>query len=136
VGVDHKGRYVIADRGNQRLLWLDPEFKPIAPKGEPAGQLELKLPGLEVCNVSFSQPGIAIVPCLNAKLAILKSSAREECGYELAAILTMPKALIAKGYDGIHDANFTHDQRYLVVAVWQRARKTPPRLFALKRIMK
>lgn len=134
LGLDHEGRLVVADRGNQRLMWLSESFDPIFTKTKPRRLLELKLPGLEVCNVSFARDGTAVVPCLNAKIAILKSSSETDCGYELDVVLTMPKELVAKGYDGVHDANFTHDLRYLVVAVWQRDRKVAPQLFSLKRL--
>ena len=75
------------------------------------------------------------MPCLNAKIAFLKKSTKEECGYEIAAVLTMPKELVKQGYDGIHDINFSKDMKYLIIAVWQRNKKTPPRLFALRKVM-
>ena len=65
----------------------------------------------------------------------MEKSTKSECGYEITSTLVMPKDLIQKGYDGIHDVNFTNDLKYLIVAVWQRKRNVPPTLFALKRLV-
>ena len=133
VGLDPAGNYVIADRGNKRLVWRKPDFKPLLSKKGPQRHVQLATPGLEVCNVQF-QKDYAVLPCLNSKIAFLKKSASEECGYELDSYFSMPKHLVKLGYDGIHDVNFSIDGNYLIVAVWQRSRKIPPRLFALKRV--
>ena len=133
VGVDTEGRYVVADRGNQRLVWQDHHFKPIKSTSTPEKQLQLATPGLEVCNVQFLPDGSAVLPSLNAKIGFLKKSAESECGYALDHVISMPPDLINLGYDGIHDVNFTNDKKYLIVAVWQRKKTTPPRLFLLKR---
>lgn len=133
IGVDVEGRYVVADRGNKRLVWQDPNFKPIKSTKHPGKQLQLPTPGLEVCNVQFLPDGSAVLPALNAKIGFLKKSLKSECGYEMDGVITMPSELIKKGYDGIHDVNLSNDKKYLVVAVWQRKRSIPPRLFVLKR---
>jgi hypothetical protein len=133
IGVDPNGDYVIADRGNKRLVWRSPDFKPRMSKKNPFKQLQLATPGLEVCNVQF-KGDVAVVPCLNAKIAILEKSDKEECGYALSTVLSMPKELIKLGYDGIHDVNFSNDMKYLIVAVWQRKKNIPPKLFALRRL--
>ncbi len=136
IGVDLQGRYVVADRGNKRLLWQNPNFEPIRSKEDRNKQLQLPTPGLEVCNVSFSADGSAVLPALNARIGFLKKSNKTECGYEMDGFITMPNALVKRGYDGIHDVNFSLDKKYLIVAVWQRTRKIPPRLFTLRRITK
>ena len=133
IGVDPQGNYVIADRGNKRLVWRTPEFKPLMSAKKSFEQLQLATPGLEVCNVQFFKDA-AVLPCLNAKIAFMEKSAENECGYEITSVLKMPAELIKKGYDGIHDVNFSSDLNYLIVAVWQRKRNVPPVLFALKRV--
>ena len=133
IGLDPFGNYVIADRGNKRLVWRTPDFKPLLSKKNPEKHVQLATPGLEVCNVQF-QKDYAVLPCLNSRIAFLKKSEKEECGYELESSFAMPKDLIKQGFDGIHDVNFSVDGKYLIVAVWQRNRKIPPRLFALKRL--
>jgi hypothetical protein len=134
IGVDLEGRYVVADRGNMRLVWRNPEFQPLNSEREPGKQLQLATPGLEVCNVQFAPDGSAVLPALNAKIGFLKKSDESECGYVMDGSITMPADLVKLGYDGIHDVNFSVDKKFLIVAVWQRDRATPPRLFALKRI--
>ncbi|MGB2403665.1 MAG: hypothetical protein ACPIA7_09685 [Akkermansiaceae bacterium] len=134
IGVDIEGRYVVADRGNKRLVWQDPDFTPIKSTKHPGQQLQLSTPGLEVCNVQFLPDGSAVIPSLNAKIGFLKKSDKSECGYEMDEVITMPNDLIKIGYDGIHDANFSNDKKYLIVAVWQRTRSIPPRLFVLKKV--
>ena len=136
IGVDLQGRYVVADRGNKRLVWQNPSFEPIRSKEDGNKQLQLATPGLEVCNVSFSADGSAVLPALNARIGFLKKSSDTECGYEMDGFISMPPELVERGYDGIHDVNFSIDKKYLIVAVWQRNKKTPPRLFALRRITK
>jgi hypothetical protein len=134
IGVDLEGRYVVADRGNKRLVWLNPEFQPLKSKNDASKQLQLATPDLEVCNVQFSSDGSAVLPALNAKIGFLKKSIKSECGYVIDGSITMPADLVKLGYDGIHDVNFSIDKKFLIVAVWQRNRATPPRLFALKRV--
>ena len=86
-------------------------------------------------TVESSAPdGSAVLPALNAKIGFLKKSDESECGYVMDGSITMPADLVKLGYDGIHDVNFSVDKKFLIVAVWQRDRATPPRLFALKRI--
>jgi len=133
VGLDPAGNYVIADRGNKRLVWRKPDFKPLLSKKDPSKHVQLATPGLEVCNVQFKDD-YAVLPCLNSRIAFLKKSSDSESGYELDSYFAMPKNLIKQGYDGIHDVNFSIDGKYLIVAVWQRNRKIPPRLFALKKV--
>jgi hypothetical protein len=134
IGIDPLGRYVVADRGNKRLLWYDFDFKPIFSKSDPTQQLQLKTENLEVCNIAFGNENLAVLPCLNSSLAFLKKSTQHESGFVIDGKITMPKTLIEMGYDGIHDANFTQDMNYIVIAVWQRKKTIPPQLFALKRI--
>ncbi|MCM8532418.1 MAG: hypothetical protein NE330_14740 [Lentisphaeraceae bacterium] len=133
MGVDPSGNYVIADRGNKRLVWRAPDFSPIVSKQGSNRHVQLATPGLEVCNVQFKED-FAVLPCLNSSLAFLKKSTKEECGYELESSFKMPQELIKQGFDGIHDANFSIDNKYVIVAVWQRNRKVAPTLFALKRL--
>ena len=133
MGVDPNGNLVIADRGNKRLVWRQPDLKPLLSKKNPEKHVQLATPGLEVCNVQF-QKDYAVLPCLNSRIAFLKKSDKEECGYELESSFAMPRDLVKQGFDGIHDANFSIDGKYVIVAVWQRNRKIPPRLFALKRV--
>ena len=133
VGLDSAGNYVIADRGNKRLVWRKPDFSPLLSKKDPSKQIQLATPGLEVCNVQFKDD-YAVLPCLNSKIAFLTKSDSEESGYKIDSYFTMPKHLVKQGFDGIHDVNFSVDGKYLIVAVWQRNRKVPPRLFALKKV--
>jgi hypothetical protein len=133
IGVDLEGRYVVADRGNKRLVWQSPNFKAIKSKDKKT-QLQLATPGLEVCNVYFNKDGSAVLPALNARVGFLKKSNKTECGYEMDGFITMPKELVELGYDGIHDVNFTNDKKYLIVAVWQRKKSIPPRLFVLRHV--
>lgn len=133
IGLDPAGNYVIADRGNKRLVWRNPDFSAKVSKSDSKRQVQLATQGLEVCNVQFKED-YAVLPCLNSRIAFLKKSTTEECGYELDSYFSMPDHLIKKGYDGIHDVNFSIDGNYLIVAVWQRNRKIPPQLFALKRV--
>ena len=44
VGVDPQGNYVIADRGNKRLVWRSPDFKPILSKKNQFEILQLATP--------------------------------------------------------------------------------------------
>ena len=74
------------------------------------------------------------MPCLNASRAFLEKSATEECGWKIASSFKMPKDLIRKGYDGIHDANFSVDGKFVIVAVWRRGKKGQARLFVLKKL--
>ncbi|MCH2209473.1 MAG: hypothetical protein MK132_26935 [Lentisphaerales bacterium] len=133
MGVDPNGNYVVADRGNKRLVWRNPDFSPMASEKGPNQHVQLATPGLEVCNVQFKDD-FAILPCLNSSLAFLKKSNSAECGYELDSSFKMPQELIKEGFDGIHDANFSIDNKYVIVAVWQRKRNIPPTLFALKKL--
>lgn len=130
VGLDPDGNYVVADRGNQRLTWWNPDMTPLMISGK---QKQMSMQGFEVCNIAF-QDDVAVVPALNSRLAILGLSSTNESGLELLSQLDIPKAYIEKGYDGVHDANFTLDHKYIVVAVWQRNKQVAPTLFALQRI--
>ncbi len=130
VGVDPEGHFVVADRGNQRLTWWKSDLHPLM-VGDKQKQMAMK--GFEVCNVAFAG-NVAVVPALNARLAIIGPDPAGQAGYKILSSLVIPPAFIQKGYDGVHDANFTPDHRYIVVAVWQRKRNVPPRLFALERV--
>jgi hypothetical protein len=119
VDLDPDGQLVIADRGNTRLTWWSADsLEPIVKKNR---QVILDMPGLEVCNTSFLGQH-AVIACLNSKLAFLAPDEDSTSGYRVEAVITMPPELIAAGIDGIHDAEFTPDGRYVVVAVWERRR--------------
>jgi hypothetical protein len=130
VGIDPAGQFVVADRGNQRLTWWKNDLTPLIVDGT---QKQLPMKGFEVCNVAF-QGEVAIVPALNARLAIIGPDKTAAIGFRILSSLIIPKEYVAKGYDGVHDANFTPDLKYIVVAVWQRSRKIAPTLFALERV--
>ncbi|MDX1565014.1 MAG: hypothetical protein R3236_06385 [Phycisphaeraceae bacterium] len=130
VGIDPDGRFVVADRGNQRLTWWKKDLSPLM-LGDRQKQMSMK--GYQVCNVAFTGK-VAVVPSLNARLAIIGPDPGSETGHKILSSLVIPPDLVRKGYDGVHDANFTPDHRFIVVAVWQRKRSVPPRLFALERI--
>ena len=133
MGVDPDGNYVIADRGNKRLVWRNPDFSPMQSKQGSNKHVQLETPGLEVCNVQFKDD-FAVLPCLNSSMAFLEKSEKTESGYKLVGSFKMPDNLIKQGFDGIHDANFSIDNKYIIVAVWQRKRNVPPTLFALKKL--
>ena len=119
VDLDPDGDFVVADRGNRRLTWWSADtFEPIMIRGT---QKKLDMPGLEVCNVSFLGR-YAVVPCLNSKLAFLAPDEHTQSGYKVASVIDMPEGLVAAGIDGIHDADFTPDGRYVIVSVWERKR--------------
>jgi hypothetical protein len=131
VDLDPDGNFVVADRGNTRLTWWSADtFEPIMISGT---QKKLEMPGLEVCNVSFLDR-FAVVPCLNSRLAFLAPDHDALSGYKIASVISMPSALIAAGIDGIHDAEFTADGRYVIVSVWERNRgnRRIPTLTAFK----
>lgn len=125
MGVDPNGNYVVADRGNKRLVWRNPDFTPMQSKRGSNQHVQLETPGLEVCNVHFKD-NFAVLPCLNSSIVFLEKSDKTESGYELVSSFKMPEDLIKQGFDGIHDANFSVDDKYVVVAVWQRKRNIPP----------
>jgi hypothetical protein len=119
ITLEPNGNFVVADRGNERLTWWsEDDLRPLIKDGS---QVALNLPDLQVCNISFYGE-CAVVPCLNSKLAFLAPDGAAPCGYKLVAVVTMPSFLIAAGIDGIHDAEFSQDGRYLIVSVWERHR--------------
>jgi hypothetical protein len=131
VDVDPDGNFVVADRGNTRLTWWTADtFEPIVTRGL---QRRLDMPELQVCGVSFLE-NRAVVACLNSKLAFLAPDEHGAAGYKVVAVFELPEALIAAGIDGVHDAEFTPDGRYVVVAVWERRRaeRQIPTLTAFK----
>ena len=134
LGVDPDGNYVVADRGNKRLLWWTPDLKPLMIKDKDGKlkQKQLAMPGLEVCNVAF-EGKYAVVPSLNASIAIIGPDDSSESGYKIISKFKIPAEYVKLGYDGIHDANFTKDFKYIVVSTWQRKRNVAPCLFLLKR---
>jgi hypothetical protein len=119
IDLDPDGHFVIADRGNTRLTWWTAES--LVPLMYGQRQVTLDMRGLQVCNTSFLGR-YAVVPCLNSKLAFLAPDGGTTSGYRVAAVITMPHELIAAGIDGIHDAEFTPDGRFIIVAVWERHR--------------
>ena len=134
IGVDPEGNYVIADRSNKRLVWRNPDLTPLMVKdlSGKMKQKQLAMPGLEVCNVAFKGK-YAVVPCLNASIAIIGPNPEKPGHYKILSKFKMPKKYIDLGYDGIHDANFTNDLKYIVVSTWQRKRNIAPRVFVLQR---
>ena len=134
IGVDPEGNYVIADRSNKRLVWRNPDLTPLMIKdvNGKLKQKQLAMPSLEVCNVAFKDQ-IAVVPCLNASIAIIGPNPEKPGHYKILSKFKMPKKYIDLGYDGIHDANFTNDLKYIVVSTWQRKRNIAPRVFVLER---
>lgn len=131
LAIDPQGNFVVADRGNRRLTWWSPEdFTPILIDG---AQRSLKMPELDVCNVTFFGSHAA-VPCLNQKIAFLGPDSCHVSGYQIISVVEMPADLVEAGIDGIHDAEFTSDGRYLIVAVWERHRceRQIPTLTAFK----
>lgn len=119
IDIDPDGRLVIADRGNTRLTWWTADgFEPLVKNGR---HVTLEMPDLQVCNTSFLGRH-AVVPCLNSKLAFIAPDPSAASGYRVVAAITMPPQLVAAGIDGIHDAEFTPDGRFVIVAVWERRR--------------
>jgi hypothetical protein len=119
IDVDPDGYFVVADRGNTRLTWWHSDtFEPVLVDGR---QRTLDMAGLQVCSLSFYKEW-AVVPCLNSKLVFLKRDPAITPGYKLVAVLQIPDELIQIGIDGIHDAGFTPDGRYIIVGVWERRR--------------
>jgi hypothetical protein len=119
VDLDLAEDFVVADRGNSRLTWWTTDtFEPLLVNG---AQKQLALPGLQVCSVSFLGSR-AVAACLNSRLAFLGPDPNHPSGLKVTAVIEMPPELIAAGIDGIHDAEFTADGRYLIVAVWERHR--------------
>lgn len=113
------GSFVVADRGNRRLTWWNGEtLEPISVNGQ---QRKLDLPGLEICGIAFFER-FAVVPCLNSALTFLAADAADAPGWRLLGSVSMPKELRDAGIDGIHDAEFTADGRYIVIGVWERHR--------------
>ncbi|NQZ59057.1 MAG: hypothetical protein HRT88_16515 [Lentisphaeraceae bacterium] len=131
--VDQGGNYDIAERGNKRLVWHQPDCTALLSSQNPQKHVQRATPSLEVCNV-HCKDDFAVLPCLNSSIAFLKKSDKEECGDEIDSSFKMPAELIKQGYDGIHDINFSQDNKYLIVAVWQCNKKLVPILFALRRI--
>jgi hypothetical protein len=134
IGVDPEGNYVIADRSNSRLVWRNSDLSPLMIKdvNGKLKQKQLAMPGLEVCNVAFKGQ-YAVVPCLNASIAIIGPHPENAGHYKILSKFKMPGEYIDLGYDGIHDANFTNDLNYIVVSTWQRKKNIAPRVFVLQR---
>jgi DNA-binding beta-propeller fold protein YncE len=119
IDVDPDGYFVVADRGNTRLTWWHSDtFEPVLVDGR---QRKVDMPGLQVCSLSFFMDW-AVVPCLNSKLAFLQRDIATSTDYKIVAVVQIPEELIQIGIDGIHDAAFTPDGRYIIVGVWERRR--------------